>query len=186
MKKLFISLIFIPTLLFSSGLFADCTKDTDCKGDRICVKGECVFTKNDQPEWESEPDKQTKWDIEQLEEKVAHHKKGMNGAKLGMAIAFPVGAIFLAGGGVILGIIGEPITGSILLAGGGLEIILGFVSIGLYSHHKSKYEQYTDELKLKKGVTLFENKTLAIDLPQPVLSHSKNGTYYGVSFGFSL
>ena len=184
MRNVLIPTMFFMVLLLSFNLFADCTKDTDCKGDRICVKGECVF--DDEHQNELVPDKQTKWDIEELREKVADYKKKVFFAKLGMAIAFPVGAIFLVGGGVILGVIGDPITGSIFLAGGGLEIILGFVSIGLYSHHKSKYEQYRDELKLKKGVTLFENKTLAIDLPQPVLSHSKNGTYYGVSFGFSL
>ncbi|MDX9805442.1 MAG: hypothetical protein RBT87_06380 [bacterium] len=184
MRNVLIPTMFLMVLMVSFNIFADCTKDTDCKGKRICVKGECVF--DDEHQNELAPDEQTNWDIEELKEKRAEHKKKMKGAQVGMAIAFPIGAIFLVGGGVILGVIGEPITGSILLVGGGLEIILGFVSIGLYSHHKSKYEEYTDRLKFKKGVTLFENKTLAIDLPQPILSHSKNGTYYGVSFGFSL
>lgn len=32
----------IGALLFHGALWAQCQKDTDCKGDRICVKGECV------------------------------------------------------------------------------------------------------------------------------------------------
>jgi hypothetical protein len=47
MKKfvVFLNLTAITTffvLLFSTGAYADCTKDIDCKGNRICEKGICV------------------------------------------------------------------------------------------------------------------------------------------------
>ena len=43
MRNLLIPAMFFMVFLFSFNLFADCTKDTDCKGKRICVEGECVF-----------------------------------------------------------------------------------------------------------------------------------------------
>lgn len=43
MKKILISLMFVSVLAFSFNLYSDgCEKDTDCKGERICVKGECT------------------------------------------------------------------------------------------------------------------------------------------------
>ena len=33
------------TVLWSMPAFADCSKDTDCKGQRICVHGSCVYPK---------------------------------------------------------------------------------------------------------------------------------------------
>jgi hypothetical protein len=47
MKKFvfFLNITAIATffvLFFSTGTHADCTKDIDCKGDRICEKGICV------------------------------------------------------------------------------------------------------------------------------------------------
>ena len=33
---------FLMVVLFAIGTFSQCTKDTDCKGNRVCVNGECV------------------------------------------------------------------------------------------------------------------------------------------------
>jgi len=32
----------LASLLFASGAYAQCSKDTDCKGDRVCDSGSCV------------------------------------------------------------------------------------------------------------------------------------------------
>jgi NDP-sugar pyrophosphorylase family protein len=47
MKKyaFFLNITIISTffvLFFSTGTYADCTKDVDCKGERVCEKGVCV------------------------------------------------------------------------------------------------------------------------------------------------
>jgi len=38
----FSAIVTLFFLFFTAGAQADCTKDTDCKGDRICEKGKCV------------------------------------------------------------------------------------------------------------------------------------------------
>ena len=45
------SILFLGIIVFcSSSAVGQCTKDTDCKGDRICVDGECVSPAADQSE----------------------------------------------------------------------------------------------------------------------------------------
>jgi len=46
MKWFFISIIVGSTLFFSVEALAQCTKDTDCKGDRICKDGACADPKD--------------------------------------------------------------------------------------------------------------------------------------------
>jgi len=39
------SIIVAALLAIATPASADCTKDTDCKGDRVCIKSECVDPK---------------------------------------------------------------------------------------------------------------------------------------------
>jgi hypothetical protein len=42
-------ILFVIIFGFAGQIFAQCTKDTDCKGDRICVDGKCVESSPQKP-----------------------------------------------------------------------------------------------------------------------------------------
>jgi len=170
-------------------LFGECTKDTDCKGDRICEKGKCIYPvggnqKNESPSWK-EPKKNDAQNRKMMElyQELVKAKKARKGNIVGMSLGFGLGVNFVVGGGILLRV--EPITASILMAGGGIEIILGFVSAGLYVRNNRRVHKYSKEYEAISGV-IFENKKISINIPKPIVFKNHNGEYYGLSMGFSL
>ncbi len=69
MKRVLIFGVFIIVFLFSYSLFADCTKDTDCKGNRICEDGECVFSEEHDDEVEKPKNPSVKKDTGSVTDK---------------------------------------------------------------------------------------------------------------------
>jgi len=58
MSPLALRTVAMLAALAATGAYAQCTKDTDCKGDRVCSAGECVAPEIRSPEWATQPSAQ--------------------------------------------------------------------------------------------------------------------------------
>ena len=181
-------LFILMLLFFTINLFGECTKDTDCKGDRICEKGECVFSESKDKIGENSSEKQTKkeFNIWELKNKSLDYEKAARGLKNSAIILLIFGGAMGIAGGIVAGVY-DPLIAAGFLVAGPLLIIGGIVCVALYPSYKRKSDKYKNQLEeMMKKSALFKNEKIIVQIPQPVIVHSKIGNYYGLSLSVSF
>jgi hypothetical protein len=119
--------------------WGQCTKDSDCKGTRICEGGACV---------EAPPDAAHGQGSAALQYELAEAKKKYDGTVMGLALGFSLGVVFLVPGAVLTAILDNKVIGAILLAGGAAELVIGIVCAAILPARKKRL----DLLKRQLGI----------------------------------
>jgi len=172
---------------FFFDLYSDgCSKDTDCKGDRICEKGICVFpaevpSGNNKAVFNQE-------DIELISAKKV--ERGFHLLRARKALHATIGSHIFSG--ILVGVglavyfyTDEKILSYIFFGiGGGMTLVTIGAFVGCLSHY-GKAKRLRLEIE-SMGAVAFKNKYLTAYVPVPVIYKSGRNDLYGLSFNISF
>lgn len=165
--------IVVGSVLAASPCYARCTKDTDCKGDRICTNGQCArplaCTKDTDCRGDlicedgqcgkpttkvgsTGSNSSSNHEVERslLLIKLGDTKRKRTNSAVTMGLGFGLGVVFLIGGGIWFA--AAPSDGKVLpaifLGTGGIEILLGIVGTALYVTYNSQVTSMEHSLEI--------------------------------------
>jgi|GEM_PF-3841556 len=187
--KRFVFIVVLVFLFTSNLVAAGCEKDTDCKGDRICVKGECIFPSEYRNEAvkdsESFEDQYAQIDVLELEEFIKVHRTGRILGIVGVLICFPIAVGgFLAGG--MFYKMGTDWKNYYIssFAIGGATLIIGVIAAIRLSYHIGKIDEYEFQLNIKKNPSMIKTKAFSMDYPVPIVQRIGEHNVYGAELIF--
>lgn len=137
--------IFFLGFLVSHEAQAGCSKDTECKGDRICVDGECVSPPDgSSTSTKSSPQPDRGRELKML--KLAEAKEKLRGNTAGMVAGYSLAGVFLIGGVALQSSIGGNVYSTIFYVAGVAELIVGIVATANRGNRKSEVQKLENEL----------------------------------------
>ncbi len=155
---------------FSGTAIAGCTKDTDCKGNRICENGRCIQSSDSKIKYLTK----NQMDREKLIIDLAElkRKKGLTAA--GMGVGYGLGAVFL-------------ITGASIGSGaelyyifGGIEMLIGVIATGVYVHYDQKITEIEGKLYSFHWKLGQNNTLISMNICPAQFTMEKNTSAYGM------
>jgi hypothetical protein len=127
---------------------AQCTKDADCKGDRICVQGECR-----QPVGAPAPGKSSRWgtDRDLLLIELADAKTARTRGLVTLGIGYGVGAASMIAGGIVFAKVESKTASTVLLVQGAIDLLMGIVGTICYAVYDGDVAELEKRLGLLPG-----------------------------------
>ncbi len=182
MTKLLISMIFV--LIFSTNLYSDgCSKDTDCKGDRICEKGVCVNSASNLSPVDLSPEEmQTLLKLKR--EREIYLGKGRD-ALTATIITHVLTGVASGTGSIVYLYTDQKIMSYVIFGFGGLMFLSSLATLG------ACLDNYRKAKKLKIFIDtqedpLYRSRRLSFNFPVPVIYKNGKKDFYGLSLSMNF
>lgn len=178
----------LPFLLFSINLYADCSKDTDCKGERICEKGVCINPTSSTPPVNSSPvnlsPEETQTLLKMKREREIYLAKGRDALTATIVTHILTGVASGTGASVYL-YTDQKVLSYIVFGFGGLMLLSSLATLG------ACLDNYGKARKLKRVIDtqedpLYRSRRLSLNLPVPVIYKNGKHNFYGLSLSMNF
>jgi len=193
-------LFLICILFFSTNLLAEgCKKDSDCRFDRICVKGECVFHPIDEKAKQQQtPKEEPDWELLKMKSDIQSYKTSRAWSIVGVAVCFPLSLGSFISGGVFYREHKDEENKTekeiktfknlsiMFFTVGGIQALLGIISVVRLGHYNGLIGVLENEVMLREAGALVKGDRFSLYMPEPVFSKSDKGDFYGISLGGSF
>jgi len=155
---------------------AQCTKDSDCKGERICVDGHCTAPGKESGSTSRKDAKSESYTMIRL----AEARQARSQWKAAMITGFVVGGLFTLAGAICLGTHDDgPIRGLGYggLAGGTLGLIFGIVGAAVYPGKADEVRQLERKLGVEAAWQVRPPAMPPVSRNSPKLSRSTTNSF---------
>ena len=186
--------LIILIFILSENLYAQCIKDVECKGERICESGMCVYPNaENMDKVQNQSDKTKKKELKIINETELLRDQHLLSAKQALIGTILVGILSDIVAGAGLGLYynaddpksGKRMASYIMFGVSGALFLISMSTLGSCTSNYRKAGKYEDKIKEMKRIA-FENKFITAFIPNPIIYKNGKQELYGVSFKFQF